>query len=169
MVVIVAGVSGAGKTTIGRRVAEQLGFTFVEGDDDHPPANVAKMRSGVPLTDADRRPWLEALRKSIDGWIAAGRNVVLTCSALKRAYREILGVERPEVILVYLAGAPDLIHERMEHRRGHFMPPDLLRSQFEALEPPGEDEGAIVMEVSGEPEVVSERIVRALARSERRR
>jgi carbohydrate kinase (thermoresistant glucokinase family) len=163
MVVIVAGVSGVGKTTIGRRVAERLGFEFAEGDEFHPPANVAKMRSGVPLGDNDRRPWLEALRRSIDGWLAEGRNVVVTCSALKRSYREILGVGRPQVVLVYLSATPRLVRERLKRRRDHFMPADLLDSQFEALEPPALDEGAVMVDVSGDPDAVSERIATALS------
>jgi gluconokinase len=135
MVIILMGVSGAGKTTIGRALAHELHWTFAEGDDFHSAANIAKMHAGIPLTDEDRAPWLQSLRKAIAGWLAAGENVVLTCSALKAAYREILLVSE-EVQFVYLRGSFELIAARLASRRGHYMNPNLLRSQFDTLEEP---------------------------------
>jgi gluconokinase len=135
MVVILMGVSGAGKTTIGRALAQQLQWRFAEGDDFHSAANIAKMHAGIALTDQDRAPWLQSLRKAITGWLAAGENVVLACSALKAAYRQILLVS-PEVKFVYLRGSFDLIAKRLALRHGHFMNPDLLKSQFDTLEEP---------------------------------
>jgi len=150
------GVSGSGKTTIGRLLAGKLGWTFVEGDDYHPAANVAKMHAGVPLTDADRAPWLAALRERIDAAAARGENVVLACSALKHAYQDYLSRHEPDnVRYVYLRAAEELISERLAARKGHFMNPSLLHSQFETLEPP---EHAIRVEVSGTPEVIANEI-----------
>lgn len=136
MIVIVMGVSGAGKTTIGKRLATELGWAFYDGDDFHPPANVAKMRRGVPLDDEDRAAWLAALRALIETQLREGRSAVLACSALKHVYRERLQAEARHVRFVYLKGDFDLIAQRLQKRRGHFMPPQLLRSQFEALEEP---------------------------------
>jgi gluconokinase len=135
MVIILMGVSGAGKTTIGRALAQELHWTFAEGDDFHSAANIARMHAGIPLTDEDRAPWLQSLRTAIAGWLAAGENVVLTCSALKASYRAILLVS-PEVKLVYLRGSFELIAARLASRRGHYMNPDLLRSQFDTIEEP---------------------------------
>src|SRR5918996_4581851 len=151
MVVVLMGVSGSGKTEVGTRLAEALGGTFVEGDDYHPPANVAKMRSGVPLDDADRQPWLETLSREIGKWLDAGKAVVLACSALKQRYRDILKAGRPEVRFVHLEGDKDLIRERLEHRRGHYMPASLLESQLAALEEPKD---AITVGVEGTPEAI---------------
>ena len=130
------GVSGSGKTTVGRLLADRLGATFIEGDAYHPAANVAKMERGEPLTDADRAPWLDALRAVIEELLERDATGVVACSALKARYRERLHVGHPRVRLVYLEGDPPTIRARMEARADHFMPPDLLRSQFEALEPP---------------------------------
>jgi gluconokinase len=135
MVIILMGVSGAGKTTIGRALARELRWTFAEGDDFHSAANVAKMHAGIPLTDEDRAPWLQSLRNAIAGWLAAGENVVLTCSALKASYRAVLLVSE-EVQFVYLRGGFELIAARLASRRGHYMNPNLLRSQFDTLEEP---------------------------------
>ena len=132
------GVAGSGKTTVGRLLAEQLGWTFVEGDDLHPPENVAKMRRGEPLGDADRMPWLRALRAKIDALVAAGQSAVVTCSALKQAYRDVLARGRPEVRFVWLTASPGLIRDRLEHRVSHYMPPVLLESQLETLEEPAD-------------------------------
>src|SRR4051812_4811952 len=129
VVLVVMGVSGAGKTTVARLVAERSGWRYQEGDALHPPANVAKMHSGTPLTDDDRWPWLRAIAAVIDGWRAARQSGVVTCSALKRSYRDILIGGRPDVRLVYLRGSHDLIGQRLSLRRGHFMPPGLLDSQ----------------------------------------
>ncbi|SEU28271.1 gluconokinase [Stigmatella erecta] len=145
MVVILMGVSGAGKTTIGRLLAHTLGWRFLEGDDFHPPANVAKMHAGVPLSDADREPWLETLRGVLAEAVARGENVVLACSALRARYRQVLSVDPAQVRWVYLQGSPALIAQRLAARKGHFMPPSLLDSQFNVLEEP---EGALGVDVS---------------------
>ncbi len=153
------GVSGSGKTTVGRLVAGRLGWPFVEADDYHPPANVAKMRAGRPLDDADRAPWLDALAGVIARARAEGSSLVLACSALKRAYRDRLaGGRTDDLLLVFLEGDRDLIHRRMESRR-HFMPPDLLDSQFAALELPGADEGALALDVDATPGALADAIV----------
>lgn len=161
MIVVVMGVAGAGKSTVGGQLAERLGFTLAEGDNFHPPSNVAKMSRRVPLDDADRWPWLDRMAAAIDAWLAEGREVVLTCSALKRTYRDRLIGQRQGVRLVYLRGARELIGRRLEARRGHYMPAELLDSQFEALEPPQEDERPIVVEAT-EP---VDRLVLTIARA----
>ena len=148
-VVVVMGVSGCGKTTVAALLAASLGWNLLEGDAFHPPANVAKMAAGIPLTDADRWPWLRAIAAAIDG----SRSVV-ACSALKRAYRDVLIGDRTDARLVYLKGSKALIAERLAARQGHFMPPGLLDSQFAALQEPGPDENAIVVEIGGSPEWV---------------
>ncbi len=147
MILVVMGVSGSGKTTVARGLAERLGWRFQEGDALHPPANVAKMSAGTPLTDGDRWPWLAAIAAVIDGWRDAGVSGVVTCSALKRAYRAVLMGGRPDVRLVYLAGDKALISQRMAARKGHFMPAALLDSQFAALEVPGAEERPIVVDI----------------------
>jgi carbohydrate kinase (thermoresistant glucokinase family) len=161
-ILIVMGVAGAGKTTIATRLAAALGCQFLEGDDLHPPANVEKMRGGKALSDADRLPWLSAIAARIDAWRAAGQSGVVACSALKRAYREILIGDRPEVRLVYLEGSKDLIHRRLATRHAHFMPAALLDSQFAALEPPASGEHPITVGVDGEPEQIVGEILRRL-------
>jgi gluconokinase len=135
MIVIVMGVVGAGKTTVGRLLAEQLAWTFVDADDFHPSANVEKIRQGISLTDHDRQPWLESLHAAIAHWIAEGSNVVLACSALKRSYRRKLEVG-PEVRFVYLKGRAELIAGRLSSRQGHFAGERILASQFADLEEP---------------------------------
>jgi gluconokinase len=135
MIIILMGVSGVGKTTIGKELAQELHWRFAEGDDFHSAANIAKMHAGIPLTDEDRAPWLQSLRSAITGWLAAGENVVLACSALKASYRETLRVG-PEVKFVYLRGNYELIAQRLASRHGHYMNPHLLRSQFDTLEEP---------------------------------
>ena len=156
MIVIVFGVSGAGKTTIGKLLAEQLGWTFYEGDDFHPPANIEKMRSGRPLTDEDRWPWLERLRDQITLSFGAKENAVLACSALKRAYRDRLRVSN-DVKFVFLRGDFALIEKQLRGRSGHFMNPALLKSQFADLEEPESDEDAIIIELGRTPlELVKE-------------
>ncbi len=162
MVVVLMGVSGTGKTEVGTRLAKALGGMFVEGDDYHPPANVAKMRSGVPLDDADRRPWLETLSREIGGWLDAGRTVVLACSALKQRYRDILKAGRPGVRFVHLKGDADLIRARLQDRRGHYMPASLLDSQLAALEEPAD---AITVGIDAPPDAIVAEIREALARS----
>jgi len=161
-VVVVMGVSGSGKTTVGQDLAARLGVPYQEGDALHPAANVDKMSHGIPLTDADRRPWLHAIAAIIDEWRAAHHGGVVSCSALKRAYRDILIGPRTDVALVYLDGGHELIAGRMASRHGHFMPTALLDSQFATLEPPGADEAPIVVSVDGTPEAIVERIVAKL-------
>ena len=167
MVIICMGVSGAGKSTVGRLVAAALGAAFVEGDDYHPPANVEKMSRGEPLTDADRRPWLTALAAAIDEWLAAGRATVLTCSALKQAYRDILIGDRRDVWLVNLRGDRDLIARRLAARRGHFMPPSLLASQFAALEAPAPAAGVITVDIAATSAAIAAEVLRHLPPAER--
>ena len=164
LVVLVMGVAGAGKTTVAQLLAERLGCRFLEGDDFHPAANVEKMRRGQPLSDADRLPWLQQIAASIDGLQAQGRCGVITCSALKRRYREILIGRRKDVKLVFLTGPIELIGGRLAARQGHFMPPALLESQFAALEPPGADEQPIIADATGEPAAIVEGILGALDR-----
>ena len=159
MVVVLMGVSGSGKTEVGTRLAEALGGTFVEGDDYHPPANVAKMRSGVPLDDADRQPWLERLSREIGTWLDAGKTVVLACSALKQRYRDILKAGRPGVRFVHLKGDEALIRKRLDKRRGHYMPASLLESQFAALEEAGD---AITVGIDAPPDAIVAEIRQAL-------
>lgn len=153
MVVVVMGVAGSGKTTVGQRLAAELGWRFLDADDLHPRANVEKMAAGLALTDEDRGPWLERLQGEVERALEAGEPLVLACSALRRAYREQLVVDPTRVRLVYLYGSHELLASRLDMRRGHFMPPSLLDSQLKALEPP---EGAVEVDVSAEPaEVVA--------------
>ena len=151
MIAIVFGVSGTGKTTIGKLLAQELGWRFYEADDFHPRANIEKMRSGRPLTDEDRWPWLKLLREQIARSLAAKENAVLACSALKRAYRERLRVS-DDVKFVFLRGDYALIENQLRRRNGHFMNPALLRSQFADLEEPQPDEDAITIELGRTPE-----------------
>ena len=162
VIAVVMGVSGSGKTTIAALVAHALGCQFQEGDDLHPRANVEKMRRGVPLTDADRRPWLEKIAQEIDGWRTRGESGVLTCSALKRAYRDLIIGGRRDVSLVYLRGSYDLIHDRMAARHEHFMPVALLDSQFKTLEEPRSDEHPIIVDIGRRPAEIAAEVVTAL-------
>jgi gluconokinase len=152
MFVVVMGVSGSGKTTIGRLLARSLGWTFVDADDLHPEANVAKMHAGIPLDDADRRPWLEAIRRRLEAARDAGEDVVLACSALKHSYQQYLEAIDPEALrYVFLTGPEELIAARLAKRRGHFMNPGLLQSQYATLEPPDD---ALRVDVSPSPDEV---------------
>lgn len=160
MILIVMGVTGSGKTTIGRLLAADLGWTFYEGDDFHPSANVEKMSRGIPLDDADRLPWLDRLRAVIERCTAAGESAVIACSALKESYRRRLADGLAEVRFIYLKGEPRLIAERVAHRAGHFAGTALLPSQFATLEPPAD---AITVDVAGEPAEIVARIRAALA------
>jgi gluconokinase len=162
VIAVVMGVSGSGKTTVAALLAAALGCQFQEGDDLHPPENVAKMHSGTPLTDADRLPWLQRIAAEIDAWRANGESGVVTCSALKRAYRAIIIGDRPDVTLVYLRGSNTLIHQRMAARHEHFMPLALLDSQLATLEEPGPDEHPVVVDVTGRPAEIAAAVVRQL-------
>lgn len=141
---VVMGVSGSGKTTVGQALAARLGCPFYDGDDFHPPENIAKMASGTPLNDTDRAPWLARLQNLLHEHVMRGETAVLACSALKRRYREQLQANNQGVIFVYLQGDFDLIWARMQTRPHHYMKPAMLQSQFEALEPPAPDEAIIV-------------------------
>jgi carbohydrate kinase (thermoresistant glucokinase family) len=156
--IVLMGVSGCGKSTVGVRLARKLGRDFLEGDTFHPPANVEKMSRGVPLDDADRLPWLQAIAAAIDEARRAGRQVVVTCSALKRAYRAVLAGGHDDVAFVYLKGGKDLIAQRLAARAGHFMPPKLLDSQFAALEEPTVDEAAVMMAIEDTPDRIADAI-----------
>ncbi len=155
------GVSGSGKTTVGAMLAGRLHWPYAEADDFHPAANVAKMASGHPLTDEDRWPWLHAIGAWIDAEIAAGRSAVVTCSALKRKYRDVL--RRPQVHIVYLKGDHDLIAARLAARHGHYFLASMLDSQFADLEEPGPDEtDVVVVEIGGTPKDIVDHIVERL-------
>ncbi|MGH4030766.1 gluconokinase [Actinomycetota bacterium Odt1-20B] len=164
-VVVVMGVAGTGKTTIGPLLAARLGVPYAEGDDFHPPANIAKMSAGTPLTDEDRRPWLDAIGAWAHGRAAAGLGGVVSSSALKRGYRDRLRAAAPgSLVFVHLTGDRKLIEDRMAHRQGHFMPAALLDSQFATLEPLGADEAGVDVDVAGGPDEIADRAVAALAR-----
>lgn len=160
MIVVVMGVTGAGKTTVGRLLARALGCDFLDADDYHPAANVAKMRAGRPLTDDDRRPWLARLNEVLGEYSARSAGVVLACSALKASYRDQLAAGLPDSRVVYLRGTKALIAARLEARRGHYMNPALLDSQFAALEEP---DGAIVADIGAAPEAIAAAILAQLA------
>ena len=162
VIVVVMGVSGSGKTTVAALLAAALGCQFQEGDDLHPRENVEKMHGGTPLTDADRMGWLHKIAEEIDGWRARGESGVLTCSALKRSYRDIIIGSRPGVTLVYLKGSYDLIRRRMVARHEHFMPVALLDSQFATLQEPTPVEHPITVDVSGRPADIAVEIVHQL-------
>ena len=163
VVLVVMGVSGSGKTTVATLLAERLGWPFAEGDDFHPPANVAKMHGGTPLTDADRLPWLQAIAAWIDQRRAAGGGGIISCSALKRAYRDILIGGRRDVRLVYVRGTHALIAARIGARHDHFMPASLLQSQFDTLEEPGADEDPIIADAALSPPAMMESVLTGLA------
>ena len=162
VVLVTMGVSGAGKTTLGERLAARLGWPFKEGDELHPPANVAKMRSGHPLNDADRAPWLAAVGAWIDRWVAAGQSGVISCSALKRAYRDTLDAGRPAVRFVFIELDEATIAERLERRQHAYWPPELLHSQFDALEVPTPDEPVIVVDGHASQDAQVDKVVAAL-------
>ena len=159
MVIILMGVSGCGKTTVGRELRSLLNWDFYDADDYHPRENVAKMSSGIPLTDEDRKPWLEGLAREIEKWNRGGGNAILACSALKGAYRKMLGVDDKSVVTVFLEGDFDLLTERLRNRKGHYMPPDLLQSQLNTLEKP---EDGLVFSIELPPIVIAKNIVSQL-------
>ncbi|MDZ7717276.1 MAG: gluconokinase [Balneolaceae bacterium] len=160
MIIIVMGVSGCGKSTIGQLLASHLNLPFYDADDFHPEANVEKMRTGIPLTDQDRKPWLENLNASMKKWNRKD-GAILACSALKKSYRELLKKDfnENEVVFIFLDGSKKLISERLKKRKGHYMPPDLLTSQFRALEKP---EDAIRVSIDRKPEKIVEKILSKL-------
>ncbi len=161
---VVMGVSGAGKTAVGERFADALKLPFVEGDALHPPENIARMSAGIPLTDDDRRGWLQTIATRLRDARERDEGLVVACSALKRRYRDLLREADPAVRFIYLAGARSLLGERLSHRTGHFMPSALLDSQFEALEAPGADEGAWTVDISAPIDTI---VLQLLARVER--
>jgi gluconokinase len=162
IVVVLMGVSGCGKSTVGERLAERLGCPFYDGDDFHPPENVAKMASGRPLDDDDRAPWLDRLNELIHDHLAKGRSAVVACSALKRAYRDRLRARNAGLRFVFLQGDFDLIWARMKARPGHYMKAGMLQSQFDALEAPGDGE-AFAVSVDQDADRIVERIMEAFS------
>jgi gluconokinase len=160
--VVVMGVSGSGKTTVAKGIASAMGWEFAEGDDFHSDANVAKMSAGQPLTDEDRWPWLRAIGSWLSGREASRQNAVVTCSALRRAYRDLLRAGRPDVRFCHVEADAQLIEERVTQRTGHYMPPALLPSQLATLEPLQPDEPGVTVSVAGAPEATVERALEAL-------
>lgn len=160
VVIIIMGVSGTGKSVVGRALAESLGWRFREGDDFHPAANIAKMSAGIPLTDADRAPFLTGIRNEIVDLLARGESAVIACSALKASYRDVLVVDPARVKLVHLTGSPELIRGRLAARRGHFMKAGMLDSQLAALETPA---GALSLDIAAPPEALVDEIRKAFA------
>ena len=161
-VIVVMGVSGSGKTTVASLLAERLHWQFAEADSFHPAANVARMRDGIPLTDEDRWPWLDAIAAWIDSARASGQRCVITCSALKRAYRERIIHGHHDVRFVYLKGEYGLVARRVAARKGHYMPVALLQSQFDTLEEPGPGESPLAVSIEPSPESIVAGIVTAL-------
>jgi gluconokinase len=161
--VIVMGVSGAGKSTVAEALVRRTGWAFAEGDELHPGANRRKMAAGHPLTDDDRWPWLHRIADWIGAQESAGRNAVVTCSALRRAYREVLTAGHPSVRFVYLAVDRAELEARLATRQGHYMPAALLQSQLDTLEEPGTDEPVIVDEGGGDPEATVDRVLAAVS------
>jgi gluconokinase len=158
----VMGVSGSGKTTVGKGIASAMGWEFAEGDDFHPDANVAKMAGGIPLTDEDRWPWLRTIGDWLDAQEAIGRSAVVTCSALRRVYRDLLRDGRPDVRFCHVVADQGVIQERLDQRTGHYMPPSLLPSQFALLEPLEPDETGVEVSVAESPEEIVQRAMQAL-------
>jgi len=167
VVLVIMGVSGAGKSTAGENLAAEFGWPFRDADSFHPPENVRKMSAGIPLDDDDRWPWLAAIAAWIDERRANGQHGIVTCSALKRRYRDRLLAGRDDVRLVYLSGDIELIADRMGRRKNHFMPPALLESQFAALEEPAADENPLIVSIHTTPRRVAEQILAQLAMDER--
>jgi carbohydrate kinase (thermoresistant glucokinase family) len=159
------GVSGAGKSTVAQDLAARLGWAFEEGDTLHPEANIAKMHAGIPLTDADRLPWLERVAVWIDRQRANKQPGIITCSALKRSYRQVIIGDRPEVRLIYLRGGRDLMAQHLAGRSGHFMPADLLQSQIDTLEEPDPSEDPLTVDAGRPAAQVAEEIIRLLGAS----
>jgi gluconokinase len=161
MILIAMGVSGAGKTRIGELLAERLHCAFTDGDTFHSAANKEKMHKGIPLTDEDRRPWLETIREAIEAKQHAGETAVFTCSSLKRSYRDILRGGDNDVVFVYLKGSYDMLRERLTTRTGHFFDPSLLQSQLDTLQEPGDDE-AITVSIELTPEQIVDEVLKQM-------
>jgi gluconokinase len=159
---VVMGVSGSGKSTVADRLGTRLDWRFEDGDGFHPPGNVAKMSAGQPLTDDDRRPWLQAIADEIDRVSRQGERLVVACSALKRSYRDILSHGRKDVRFVFLNGSYELIASRLAARKGHFMPPGLLASQFKTLEPPDTSEHPVTVSIDAPVETIVDDIIHQL-------
>ena len=161
MIVLLMGPAGSGKTTIGKLLAAQLSWEFADGDDFHPPANITKMSQGIPLTDEDRLPWLKSIHEAMLQWLAQGKNAVVACSALKRSYRDLLGIQSDpkEIKLVYLKGTYDLLLERLHSRAGHYMKEQMLASQLADLEEPAD---AITIDIAPSPEEIVSTIRKSL-------
>ncbi|MFJ7749862.1 gluconokinase [Arthrobacter sp. NPDC097144] len=159
---VIMGVSGSGKTTISTLLSEHLGWIAAEADEFHPEANIAKMSSGTPLTDDDRWPWLDSIKNWMDTQAENGRSTIVTCSALKRVYRDVLGAAAGQVHFVHLNGSADVLRERMKTRSGHFMPPSLLPSQINTLEPLADDEPGIVVDILHSPAELADEILNRL-------
>lgn len=166
-VLVVMGVSGCGKSTVADLLSARTGWSFMEGDSLHPDSNKAKMASGQPLTDEDRWPWLEKVAAWIEGQHAAGQDGIITCSALKRSYRDVLNRRGEGVVFVYLAGERQTLEDRMQARVGHFMPPGMLASQLETLEEPQPDEPSIRVPIEQSPTALVERVMKELERHRR--
>ncbi|MDB5520931.1 MAG: thermoresistant gluconokinase [Tardiphaga sp.] len=160
---IVMGVSGSGKSTIAQALANRIGWRYEDGDSFHPKANVEKMKAGQQLNDDDRWPWLQAIADEIDRVAEAGERIIVACSALKRAYRDILVHGRDDVVIIYLDGSRELIADRLRKRKGHFMPAGLLDSQFDTLEPPRADERPLVVRIDASVEAIVDDIADKLA------
>ncbi len=165
--IVVMGVSGCGKSTVGRALARALDVSYVEGDDLHPPRNVALMAAGTPLRDADRQGWLAAVAQCLDDEVARSSGVVVACSALKRSYRDRLRAAAPDVLFVHLQGPQALLAQRLAQRKGHYMPAVLLQSQYETLEPPLPDEDALSVDVGPAPETIVAELLAALKQRRR--
>ncbi len=159
MIIILIGPMGCGKTTVGKLLAEQVGWPFADGDDFHPPENVDKMRQGIPLQDSDRLGWLTTLRRHIELQIQANTNLVLACSALKQSYRDLLGIDQQQVVSVYLKGSAELLKKRITHRTHQYMNESLLQSQLQTMEEP--DDGLIVS-IDATPETICSQIITTL-------
>ncbi len=160
--IVIMGVSGCGKSTVARGVAARLGLSFIEGDEMHPPSNVARMAAGTPLTDADRHGWLQAIAHAL-AQAAPASGAVLACSALKRRYRDQLRAAAPRLQLVHLTGEPALLAQRLQARSGHYMPASLLPSQLQTLEPPGADEHALTLPITLAPPALVDAVCRSVA------
>lgn len=160
--IVVMGVSGTGKSTVAQALQQRLGWPFAEGDDLHPAANIAKMAAGIPLEDADRWPWLDAIATWTSAQAEEGRSTIITCSALRRTYRDRLRAAADGTVFVHLVGSPGLLAERMAGRKGHFMPSSLLASQLKTLEPLGDDEAKVELDVVEAPDVIADRAISEL-------